>query len=272
VLALGLFLAATIGLALGLLGGGGSVLTVPVLVYVLGVGAKPAIAMSLAIVGVTSVLGALLHWRLGNLRFDVAAVFGPIAMLGAYAGARLATLLTGEVQLALLAVVMLVAAGSMLRSASVEPRPAVPPRLALLVPVAFGVGALTGVVGIGGGFLIVPSLVLLARLSMRQAVGTSLLVIVMNSAAGLAGYIGAVPIDWPFLARFTTAAGVGALAGTMLSARLPQAALKRGFAVFLFAVGGLVLFRSRDSLHVRSSGSPPAHAPVLPSATTAAER
>lgn len=262
-LALGLVLAATIGLALGLLGGGGSILTVPVLVYVLGVGAKPAIAMSLAVVGVTSLLGAALHRRLGNVRLDVAAVFGPIAMLGAYVGARLAGLLSGDTQLVLLALVMLVAAGSMLRSARVEPDPHARPRIALLVAVGLGVGLLTGVVGIGGGFLIVPSLVVLARLPMHRAVGTSLLVIAMNSAAGLAGYLGTVQLDWLFLARFTAAAAIGAIAGTALGTHVPQAALKRGFAVFLLTVGGFVLYRNRGALHagvsraqVRASATP----------------
>jgi uncharacterized membrane protein YfcA len=272
VLALGLLLAATIGLALGLLGGGGSILTVPVLVYVLGVGAKPAIAMSLAIVGVTSLLGAALHRRLGNVRLDVAAVFGPIAMLGAYAGAKLAGLLSGETQLALLALVMVAAAVSMLRSARVEVDPSATPRIALLVPVGFGVGLLTGVVGIGGGFLIVPSLVVLARLPMRQGVGTSLLVIAMNSAAGLAGYLGAVPLDWAFLTRFTAAAALGALAGTALGARVPQATLKRGFAVFLLAVGGFVLYRSRGALHGVSHSHVPARTTPMRSTTTTAAR
>lgn len=271
-LALGLFLAATIGLSLGLLGGGGSILTVPVLVYVLGVGAKPAIAMSLAIVGVTSLLGAALHHRLRNVRIGVAAVFGPIAMLGAYAGARLAGFLSGDVQLALLALVMLVAAVSMLRSPHLEMEPDAEPRIALLVPVGFGVGLLTGVVGIGGGFLIVPALVVLGRLPMRQAVGTSLLVIAMNSAAGLAGYLGAVPLDWAFLARFTAAAALGAIAGTALGAHVPQATLKRGFAVFLLAVGGFVLYRNRSVLRAAPHSPVPAGALPVHSTTTTAAR
>jgi len=271
-LALGILLAAMIGLALGLLGGGGSILTVPVLVYVLGVDAKAAIAMSLVIVGATSMVGAALHGRLGNVRLGVTAVFGPIAMLGAYAGAKLAALLSGEVQLALLALVMLVAAGSMLRSARADIGTAASSRPVLLAIAAIGVGILTGLVGIGGGFLIVPSLVLFARLPMREAVGTSLLVIAMNSAAGLAGYLGAVPLDWTFLLRFTAAAAFGAMVGTALGARVPQATLKRGFAVFLFAVGGFVLFRSRDALHVRSLGPAPTNPRAVPSATTTAER
>lgn len=250
---LGLALAALIGLSLGLLGGGGSILTVPVLVYVLGFAAKPAIAMSLPVVGITSLVGAGLHWRLGNVRVTTALTFGLLAMAGAFAGAKLAVFLSGGVQLALLAGVMLAAAGSMLRGNRGEADTGARPRLALLIPVALGVGVLTGLVGIGGGFLVVPALVLLARVPMRQAVGTSLLVIAMNSASGFAGYIGTADLDWRFLAGFTTAAVVGALAGTALAARVPQASLKRGFAVFLLVMGAFVLYKNRDAFHAAAS-------------------
>ena len=243
-IALGLALASLIGLSLGLLGGGGSILTVPVLVYVLGVAAKPAIAMSLPIVGITSLVGAGLHWRLGNVRVATAITFGVVAMTGAFAGAKLAVFLSGAVQLALLAVVMLAAAVSMLRGARRESESRAPARHVLLIPVALGVGMLTGLVGIGGGFLVVPALVLLARVPMKQAIGTSLLVIAMNSASGFAGYLGTVHVDWMFLAGVTGAAVAGALAGTALVSRVPQAALKRGFAVFLFAVGTFVLYKN----------------------------
>ena len=250
-LLVGLALAALIGLSLGMLGGGGSILTVPVLVYVLGYAARPAIAMSLPVVGITSLVGAALHWRLGNLRVSTAVSFGLLAMVGAFVGARLATRLSGALQLALLSIVMLVAAVSMLRGRREPSAAAVaPPRWALLVPVALGVGLLTGVVGIGGGFLVVPALVLLARVPMRQAVGTSLLVIAMNSVAGFAGYLGAVNVDWTFLAGFTAAAVVGAVVGSALVARVPQAALKRGFAAFLLLVGVFVLYQNRDAFRV----------------------
>ena len=246
--ALGLALAAAIGVSLGLLGGGGSILTVPVLVYVLGYAAKPAIAMSLVVVGMTSLIGASLHWRLGNVRVGMAVTFGLFAMIGAFAGAKLSVLLSGGVQLVLLALVMTVAAVSMLRRSSHDTEPSGSWRPALFVPVALGVGVLTGLVGIGGGFLVVPALVLLARVPMRQAVGTSLLVIAMNSASGFAGYLGTVKLDWAVLAGFTTIAVAGALAGTALVAHVPQAALKRGFAILLLLVGGFVLHRNRDQL------------------------
>jgi hypothetical protein len=270
VLTLGLALAVLIGLSLGLLGGGGSILTVPVLVYVLGYAAKPAIAMSLPVVGITSLIGAALHRRLGNVRVATALTFGPVAMVGAFGGAKLAPTLSGAVQLTLLALVMLAAAVSMLRgtapSTAGGERDA-PARLALLVPVALGVGVLTGLVGIGGGFLVVPALVLLARVPMRQAVGTSLMVIAMNSASGFAGYIGHVELDWGFLAGFTAAAVAGALAGTALAARVPQAALRRAFAIFLLAVGSFVLYRNRATF--RSVASATLSSPVSPTSAAA---
>jgi uncharacterized protein len=272
VLPLGLALAALIGLSLGLLGGGGSILTVPVLVYVLGVAAKPAIAMSLPVVGITSLVGAALHWRLGNVRVGTALTFGSLAMAGAFAGAKLAVFLRGAVQLALLAVVMLAAAASMLRGTRGEADAGAPPRPALLVPVALGVGVLTGLVGIGGGFLVVPALVLLARVPMREAVGTSLLVIAMNSASGFAGYLGSVDLDWGFLAGFTAAAVVGALVGTALAARVPQATLRRAFALFLLVMGGFVLYRNRDAFAGRGAHAVASSTSSSPAAPAAPDR
>lgn len=242
---LGLVLAAVIGLSLGMLGGGGSILTVPVFVYVLGYAAKPSIAMSLPVVGVTSLIGAGLHWRLGNVRVRTALVFGLFAMAGAFAGAKAAAFVSGAVQLVILAVVMLAAAGSMLRRRSADERRTGAPRLTLIAPVALAVGVLTGLVGIGGGFLIVPALALLARVPMREAVGTSLLVIALNSAAGFAGYLGTVEVDWRFLAIFAGVAALGALAGTAIANRVPADALRRGFGVFLIVVGALVLYMNR---------------------------
>lgn len=248
---LGLALAALIGLSLGLLGGGGSILTVPVFVYVLGIAAKPAIALSLPVVGVTSLVSAAVHWRLGNVRVRTALLFGLGAMGGAYAGARLSMFVSGTVQLALLGVVMLAASASMLRggtpAARTGPEADARPRPWLILPVSLAVGVLTGLVGIGGGFLVVPALVLLAGVPMKEAVGTSLLVIAMNSASGFAGHVSTVAVDWSFLAGFTAIAVLGALAGAMLVSRVPQATLKRIFAIFLLAVGTFVLYENRSA-------------------------
>lgn len=261
-LPLGFALAALIGLSLGMMGGGGSTLTVPIFVYVLGFDPKLAIAMSLPVVGGTSLVGAASHWRAGNVRLRTAALFGVIAMGGAFLGARVAVFIPGAMQLTLLAVVMLAAAISMLRSAR---RPAAAPTaalesvrdmpLGLLLPVALFVGVLTGVVGIGGGFLVVPALVLLARVSMKQAVGTSLLVIAMNSAAGFAGYLGRVPVPWRFMLAFTAVSVAGILAGTYLVRFVSQRALKGAFAIFLLVMATFILVKNR---HVFLGGGTPA--------------
>jgi uncharacterized membrane protein YfcA len=247
-LAIGFALAALVGLSLGLVGGGGSILTVPIFVYVLGFEAKMAIAMSLPVVGGASLIGAISHWKAGNVQLRTAGIFGAITMAGAYAGARLAALLTGSTQLSIFAIVMLAAAVSMLRSArkdrgatavpSPEPRPIA---FWLLIPVALGVGLLTGLVGVGGGFLIVPALVVLARVPMKQAVGTSLVVIAMNSMSGFAGYIGQVTLPWTFMLTFMAIAAGGILLGTRLIQYVSQSALKLGFAVFPLTIGALIL-------------------------------
>jgi hypothetical protein len=252
--ALAAVFAALIGLSLGLLGGGGSILTVPVFVYLLGFEPKEAIATTLAVVGVTSLFGAAGHWRAGNVNPRLAALFGVVAMGGTYLGARLAHHLSGAVQLTLFAVVMLAAAYFMSRPRPREPA-AAPGDAAGRMPlgkvaaVGIGVGMLTGVVGVGGGFLIVPALVLLGRVPMRQAVGTSLLVIAMNSAAGFAGYWGRVEVRWGFLALFTAVAIAGILVGTRLSRSVPQQALRRAFAVLLVIVAGFILYQNRGVFH-----------------------
>lgn len=264
----GFGLAALMGLSLGLLGGGGSILTVPLLVYVLGFGAKTAIAMSLPIVGTTSLAGALGHWRAGNVRLKTALLFGFAAMAGAYSGARLAGYLSGEVQLTILAVVMVAAAVAMFRGGNPANRAvsgAPGPTLVPLLAAAVGVGVLTGIVGIGGGFLIVPALVLLARVPMKQAVGTSLVVIAMNSTAGFAGYLGQVPIPWAFMAAFTAVAIIGILIGTALVRFVSQAQLKRAFAVFLIGIGLFTLYQNRTIFGGNQAEAPTVAGPALQS-------
>src|SRR5688500_17112603 len=153
----GFALAVFIGIALGMLGGGGSILTVPVFVYVMGFGAKEAIAMSLPVVALTSAIGAVGHWRQGNVERSAIVAFAPMAMLGAVAGARLASRVSGTFQLALLGVVMLTAGILMLRDRGREPDPALPSvrsgrRLLVLAAAGLSVGLMTGLVGVGGGF------------------------------------------------------------------------------------------------------------------------
>jgi uncharacterized membrane protein YfcA len=247
-LAVLLAIGALLGLLLGILGGGGSILTVPALVYAAGLDAKPAIAMSLAVVGATSLVGAVRQWRAGLVRPGVAIAFGAAAMVGAFGGARLATLLRGDVQLVLLGVVMVASAVAMLRPPAVESDADASAHPVLLGAVGVGVGVLTGIVGIGGGFLIVPALAILARVPMREAVGTSLAVITLNSAAGLAGNLGQVAIPWRATGIVTVAAIAGILSGTAIGRRLTAQQLRRGFAVFLLAVAAFILYQNRAVL------------------------
>jgi uncharacterized membrane protein YfcA len=250
---LGLLFGVLIGAALGLLGGGGSILTVPIFVYVLGFGPKEAIAMSLAVVGATSLFGALGHWRAGNVNLRVAAPFGAVAVAGTYAGARLSALFSGGAQLVLFAAVMLVAALFMLREAGGGGAPHLAGQsrrlpLGLVAVEGLAVGVLTGLVGVGGGFLIVPALVLVGKVPMKEAVGTSLLVIAMKSAAGFAGYLGQVEVAWGFMGLFSAAALTGVLGGTYAGRYFSQAALKRYFAWFLILAGLFILFENRSLL------------------------
>lgn len=251
---LGFALAALIGVSLGLLGGGGSILTVPVLVYVLGFEPKQSIAMSLAVVGFTSLFGAVGHWRAGNVNLRAALVFGPVALTGSYVGARLAVVFSGAAQLMLFAIVMLAAAFFMLTHKEERHTRAAAARVPAPLIVAEGaaVGVLTGLVGVGGGFLVVPALVVLGGIAMKEAIGTSLVVIAMNSAAGFVGYLGQVDVPWKFILEFTAVAVAGVLAGTRLVHFVPPAALRRSFAVCLLVMGIAILYQNRDVVRLAS--------------------
>ncbi|MCP9948993.1 sulfite exporter TauE/SafE family protein [Actinomadura madurae] len=240
-LALTLLASLAVGVSLGLLGGGGSILTVPILVYVAGVEAKQAIAMSLFVVGVTSLAGVLPHARAGRVRWRTGLLFGGAGMAGAYAGGRLAAYIPGGVLLAAFAVMMAVTAVAMLRS---RPAPAGghterPPFRILAEGVT--VGLVTGLVGAGGGFLVVPALVLLGGLSMPVAVGTSLLVIAMKSFAGLAGYLSSVQLDWPLTLAVTGAAVLGGFAGSRLAGRIDPDRLRQAFGWFVLVMAVFVV-------------------------------
>lgn len=242
--------AVAIGLVLGLLGSGGSILTVPVLVYLAGVPTKVAIAESLAIVGGIALFGALPYARQKQIDWRSAVLFGIPGVLGTALGATLSVFVSGGVQLVLFAAVMLLAAGLMIRTPKAVPGDASRPRQAAWKVVAegLGVGVLTGLVGVGGGFLIVPALVLLGGLPMRRAVGTSLLIIAAKSLVGFGTYLDVLAadglaVDWQLIAVFTAIGIAGSFAGNHIGTLVPQAALKRGFAVFLLVMGSYILIR-----------------------------
>ena len=248
--------AVAVGLVLGLLGSGGSILTVPVLVYLAGQPEKVAIAESLAIVGAIAAVGAVPYARQRLVDWHSVLYFGVPGVVGTYGGAALSAFVPGAVQLALFAVVMLVAAALMARGRR-EPAPAgaAPPArqpLAWIAAEGLLVGVLTGLVGVGGGFLIVPALVLLGGLSMRRAVGTSLLIIAAKSAAGFWKYLDVLAeagqgVDGRLIGVFAAIGIAGSFVGNAVSQRVPQAQLRRGFAAFLVAMGVFILYREAPS-------------------------
>lgn len=276
-----------IGITLGLLGSGGSILTVPVLVYLLGHADKVAIAESLAIVGMIALLGIFPYARSRLIDWRSVVFFGVPGMVGTYGGAWLANFVPGAAQLVLFGLVMLLAAGLMLRNA--QRRPASVPTDVPVDTLASGaahesdphslgpeherhpiwqialegvaVGVLTGLVGVGGGFLIVPALVILGGLPMRTAVGTSLAVIALKSLAGFYKYVDVLAdldlqVDWRTVGLFIAIGSVGSLLGKAVSGRMDQLTLRRVFAVFLVVMGLFVLGKEGPRLLSEEKSSP----------------
>ena len=250
------------GIVLGLFGSGGSIIAMPALMYLLNVEAKSAIAMSMGIVAVTATISGWDNWRRGNVDVRVAAMFGLFGVIGTYGGARLGVYTPVIVQLTLFALVMYAAAWKMLQKKKFTQAQAVQLALAGGTTVAdaeieiikahmgqialhgVGVGVLTGLVGVGGGFLIVPALVLLSGMPMKTAIGTSLVIVAAKSYSGFAGYIGAVPVDWAMMGAFTLLTVAGSFAGTRIAHRFSHEKLKESFAIFLIIVATYILLKS----------------------------
>ena len=265
--------AVVMGLSLGLIGGGGSILTVPILVYLFQVDAVLATAYSLFIVGLTSLVGSVSHVRLGNVHWRTAIVFGipsiisvfltrsylvpripdPIMNFGQDPSGGAALVITKSVGLLLLfAVIMVMAAYSMIKPAkksgdnTLEKAEDLQPQFNYPLILAEGaiVGLVTGLVGAGGGFLIIPALVLLAKLPMKQAVGTSLMIIAAKSLIGFVGDMrGNEVIDWSFLGVFSSIAVMGILLGSWLSKRIPGEKLKPAFGWFVLVMGTYIIIK-----------------------------
>ncbi|WP_454809261.1 sulfite exporter TauE/SafE family protein [Paenarthrobacter nitroguajacolicus] len=242
-----LALSVVIGLSLGVLGGGGSILTVPILVYVAGFEAKEAIAASLFVVGVTSAVSVISHARGGRVMWRTGLIFGAAGMAGAFVGGLLGGHIPGQILLIAFAIMMVATSVAMLRGrkkknvdgAAAPVKHELPIGRVLLDGAV--VGLITGLVGAGGGFLVVPALALLGGLPMSVAVGTSLVVIAMKSFAGLAGYLTTVQLDWGLTLGVTAAAIIGSLIGSKLAGRIPEAALRKAFGWFVLAMGTFVL-------------------------------
>lgn len=239
--------ALAIGVGLGLLGSGGSILTVPALVYLAHQDEKVAIASSLGIVAGISIVAAIPYARRGEIDLRSVVRFGLPGIVGTFGGAWLAQFVSARTQLELLAGVMVLAAVLMFRTQRAENQTRREHPTWMIALEGLGVGVLTGLVGVGGGFLIVPALVLLGGLPMRRAVGTSLVIITLKSLVGFAKYVDVLAdlglsIDWSVLALFTGFGVVGSLLGGRVSSLVPQHALQRVFSGLLVLVGAGILW------------------------------
>ncbi len=245
--------ALAIGLSLGMLGSGGSILTVPVLVYLVGQPEKLAIAGSLAIVGLISVAASLPYMRARQVDWRYVLLFGVPGMVGTYGGAWTSQFVSGALQLSVFALVMLAAAYLMLRPFSSRPETRVPQSLFKIGGEGVAVGWLTGFVGVGGGFLVVPALVLLGGLSMLRAVATSLVIIAMKSFAGFFKYLDVMQaedlaLDVDVILLISIIGIAGSFAGSYFAHRMPQEKLRQSFGTLLIVMGGFILLQSVPGL------------------------
>lgn len=231
-----LLMASLIGVALGLLGSGGTMITLPVLVYVARVPASEAVAMALVVVGGTSLAGSVMQYRRGHFDVRVALPFAITGMIGAYGGARLTHWVSQPVLLTVFSAIMVGVGVTLLRDRR-EIKQAPAQGSARCAVIGAAVGVLTGFLGIGGGFLIVPALTLFGGLDIKKATGTSLAVIAMNSLSGLVGQLGYVRFDWWMALAFLAAATVGMAGGIAAKGRLSDRAVRRTFASLVLAVG-----------------------------------
>ncbi len=241
--------AVAIGVSLGLLGSGGSILTVPVLVYLVGQDERVAIAGSLFVVGTIALAGSLQYMRAKLVDWEKVLMFGVPGMIGTYMGAFIAAYISGIMQLSLFALVMLLASWMMLRPMNLDREGDGERHLAMIAFDGLVVGVVTGLVGVGGGFLIVPALVLLGNLSMHRAVATSLVIIALKSYSGFYKYIDVLEaeglsLDWPTLGIVTVLGIAGSLLGGKVAGKLPQQKLKTLFGYFLIVMGLYILARS----------------------------
>ena len=233
-----------IGGSLGLLGGGGSILTVPALVYLIGQTPQVAVTTSLAIVGANSALGVFFHRTQGTLNWRVALIFGGTGMIFSYLAAGLSKQFSPNVLMVAFAALMLIVGLVLVRQKPVAQRLVQKDDLKFWKVLIGGasVGLITGILGVGGGFLIVPALVMLVGMPMHQAVSTSLVVITMNSLSGFLGHLSGMTLDVPVILIFIAAGVIGTFAGSRLGKRLDATLLRKAFALFVIALAVFLLY------------------------------
>jgi uncharacterized membrane protein YfcA len=257
---IGYLSALLVGLVLGLIGGGGSILTVPILVYLIGLNPIIATAYSLFVVGVTSVIGAFQNFKKGLVDLKTAIIFSIPAFMAVYVTRRFLVPMIPEVLFEIadfkvtnavfimifFAVIMILASVSMIRGGKTSGNTdavAISYNYPLIATEGILVGVLTGIVGAGGGFLIIPALVLLAKLPMKKAVGTSLLIIAVKSLIGFLGDVANLDIDWNFLLTFTALSILGIIIGVYLSKFISGKKLKKGFGYFTLVMAIYILYK-----------------------------
>ncbi len=253
----GYFASLFIGISLGLIGGGGSILTVPILVYLFGVSPTLAISYSLFIVGFTSLVGAYHNYKKGLVHFKTVLLFGSSSITTVFIARKYIipnlpdvffTIGNFEVTHALFvmvvfAVLMLAAAGSMIRNRSVSSTPTKKSGSLRLVGYGILIGLVTGFLGAGGGFLLIPALVIIMKLPMKEAIGTSLLIIALNSLIGFTGDIGRHPIDWKLVSTISAIAIIGIFIGSFFNQKVNSEKLKKGFGWFVLLMGIYIIAR-----------------------------
>lgn len=254
---LGYALAILVGVSLGLIGAGGSILTVPILVYILKMDAVMATAYSLFIVGITSMVGAIRSYFLQLVNIKTAFLFGIPSIITAYIVRAFVIpaipnqlfsvgefIITKSILLLIIfAVVMIIASYKMIQPKINSQTTIHKPQMSLLLINGFGVGILTGLVGAGGGFLIIPALVLVFQMPMNKAVGTSLLIITMNTLFSFFGSIQTIQPNWLFLIKFSLFSIVGIFIGVALSKKIPGEKLKPAFGWFILIMGIYILIK-----------------------------
>ena len=252
---------ALIGVSLGLVGGGGAILTVPVLVYLFRISPLLATSYSLFIVGSTSLIATFNNFKQQLINFKVALVFGTSSLSTVFLIRKFLipvipqnifnignfTITENMLMLSLFALLMIAAAISMIYNGQNKKEQAAlntnPIQIAKLLLYGVGIGIITGLLGAGGGFLIIPTLVILLGLKMKEAIATSLMIIALNSLLGLIGDIGHFKIDWPFLLGVTLIAVAGSFAGTLINKKINEHKLKKGFGWFILAMGISILIK-----------------------------
>lgn len=235
--------ALAIGAGMGLLGGGGSLIAIPAFTFLLHLPAKDAVVASLAVVGLAAAVGAVAGFIRGAIPVRLALIAGVTASAAAYAGGLAGSHLSDTTQLKILGMVMFGAAAALWRQSVGETTPSSRQSIPLLVVISLGVGVLTGLIGVGGGFLMVPALIMGAGMKMREASVASLFAIALAAFAGLAGYAGQTEVRWPLILPMAIVAAAGTLAGGAVGWRVPQSRLQQAFAISLVVLGSFVLSR-----------------------------